>query len=228
MTIDWKALAAPFAKNEVKTFKGPGGRQLSYITSRQVMNRLDAVLTPAGWYDEYHEEANGTVYCTLYILVDDVWIGKTDIGTESNIAEDKGAVSDAFKRAAVKWGIGRELYGDGTAYGNTPPPPPSKRLDTSGSAHKYERKSDKREQQDVPAANAAQGDEYDPAQDNTLLGQDALDKFKLWLATNDHANNPIEAGNRIRKALDVEWVQVKEYTVAQAFEAYQAYENATG
>jgi hypothetical protein len=29
---------------------------------------------------------------------------------DSDVEEEKGAISDAFKRAAVKWGIGRYLY----------------------------------------------------------------------------------------------------------------------
>ena len=37
---------------------------------------------------------------------------KDDSGTESNVEQDKGVCSDAFKRAAggSSWGIGRELY----------------------------------------------------------------------------------------------------------------------
>ena len=78
------------------------------------MNRLDEEVGPAYWRDEYHETALGVV-CTLSIWTDGEWVGKTDIGTDSDIEGEKGAYSDAFKRAAVKWGIGRELYGDGTA-----------------------------------------------------------------------------------------------------------------
>lgn len=38
------------------------------------------------------------------------WVWKWDTGSESNVEKEKGQVSDAFKRAAVKWGIGRFLY----------------------------------------------------------------------------------------------------------------------
>ena len=38
------------------------------------------------------------------------WISKQDTGTESNMEPSKGAASDAQKRAASAWGIGRELY----------------------------------------------------------------------------------------------------------------------
>ena len=33
-----------------------------------------------------------------------------DCGTESNVEKQKGEASDAFKRAAVQFGIGRDLY----------------------------------------------------------------------------------------------------------------------
>ena len=33
-----------------------------------------------------------------------------DCGTESNVEKQKGEASDAFKRAAVHFGIGRDLY----------------------------------------------------------------------------------------------------------------------
>ncbi len=128
--INWQALAEPFPKNEIK-FKpgrmnnktGKKSPDMAYITSRQVMNRLDRVLTPAGWRDEFTETPRGVVG-TIYILINGEWVGKSDIGTESDIEEEKGIYSDAFKRAAVKWGIGRELYRDGTAFDAQPPTPP--------------------------------------------------------------------------------------------------------
>ena len=39
-----------------------------------------------------------------------MWISKEDVGTASYTAKEKGRASDAFKRACVKHGIGRELY----------------------------------------------------------------------------------------------------------------------
>jgi hypothetical protein len=38
------------------------------------------------------------------------WVWKWDTGNESAMDGDKGQISDAFKRAGVKWGIGRFLY----------------------------------------------------------------------------------------------------------------------
>lgn len=114
--INWAALAAPIPPQLIKSRKVGGGGTGNYITARTVMNRLDGVVGPAHWYDAYTQGQDGTVICTLFIRVDGEWVGKSDVGTESNIEEDKGAFSDALKRAAVKWGIGRELYGDGSVY----------------------------------------------------------------------------------------------------------------
>lgn len=90
-----------------------------YITARTVMNMLDRYVGPENWRAEYAPmNLNPTVIavqCTLYLRIDGEWVGKTDIGTASDIEPEKGAVSDAFKRAAVHWGIGRELYNEGTA-----------------------------------------------------------------------------------------------------------------
>jgi hypothetical protein len=55
---------------------------------------------------------NGNLYCHVGIYSADKkeWVWKSDCGTESNTEKEKGEASDAFKRACVNWGIGRELY----------------------------------------------------------------------------------------------------------------------
>ena len=57
------ALAAPFEPDEVRV-RPQGGRQLQYITARTVMNRLDDVLGPENWWDEYLPQEN-SVICRL-------------------------------------------------------------------------------------------------------------------------------------------------------------------
>lgn len=96
-------------KWKVQTAKQWGCECVAYVDARQVMDLLDEVLTPAGWQDSYREVA-GNVYCDLSILVNGEWVTKSDCGSESNFEREKGQASDAFKRAAVKWGIGRFLY----------------------------------------------------------------------------------------------------------------------
>lgn len=114
----WRALASPFDQQEIKT-RPQGGRQLKYVTARSVMNRLDEVAGPENWWDEYHQSERSVV-CKLSLrLPDGQVLTKTDIGGCAGMQDegddDKSGFSDAFKRAAVKFGIGRHLYGDGIA-----------------------------------------------------------------------------------------------------------------
>ncbi len=110
------ALAAPFERDEVKV-RSYSGRQLHYITARTVMNRLDNVLGPENWWDEYVPSEN-SVLCRLSIrLPDGSTLTKADAGGYAGMADqgddDKSGFSDAFKRAAVKFGVARYLYRDG-------------------------------------------------------------------------------------------------------------------
>jgi hypothetical protein len=112
----FRALAEPFSGQEIKT-RPQGGQKLQYVTARTVMNRLDSVLGPEGWWDHYeaHQES---VTCRLTILLPDGReLTKEDAGGYAGMADsgddDKSGYSDAFKRAAVKFGVGRHLYRDG-------------------------------------------------------------------------------------------------------------------
>ena len=112
------ALAAPFPRHEVKERTGHGGQKLRYITGRMVMNRLDEVLGPENWRPEYEETRDGKgLKCRLWIRIGGDWLAKEDGGgyAEMKQADDteKSGYSDALKRAAVVYGIGRYLYGDG-------------------------------------------------------------------------------------------------------------------
>lgn len=84
---------------------------LLYIDARAVMRLLDETVGAYNWTDEYRE-MHGSVFCKISIRDPETgeWISKEDVGSESNVEKEKGQVSDAFKRASVKWGIGRELY----------------------------------------------------------------------------------------------------------------------
>lgn len=83
---------------------------LCYIDSRDVMRRLDEAVTPACWQDTYNETAKGRLICTISIKIGDEWVSKSDGAGDTAVESEKGAISDSFKRAAVKWGVGRYLY----------------------------------------------------------------------------------------------------------------------
>lgn len=89
--------------------KATKGQVLAYIDARDVMDRLDEVCGPGGWQNRYTHADKKTI-CEIGIRVDDGWVWKADGAGESDIEAEKGALSDAFKRAAVRWGIGRYLY----------------------------------------------------------------------------------------------------------------------
>jgi hypothetical protein len=99
--VEWRA----------QTFKKDGSEALAlaYVDARSIMARLDEVMGPANWRDEYLYAGNRT-FCTLYLRINKEWIGKSDVSDDSNMEAAKGGASGAFKRAAVKWGIGRYLY----------------------------------------------------------------------------------------------------------------------
>jgi hypothetical protein len=75
------------------------------------MRLLDEVVGPMNWKRE-HELINDNLFCTVSIYDADkgIWVSKQDVGVESNTEKEKGQASDAFKRACVNFGIGRELY----------------------------------------------------------------------------------------------------------------------
>lgn len=83
---------------------------LAYIDARDVMDRLDSVCGPENWQDRYEETPKGRIIGTLSINVGGYWVNKSDGAGNTDVEGDKGALSDALKRTAVKWGIGRYLY----------------------------------------------------------------------------------------------------------------------
>ena len=78
---------------------------------------LDNVVGAGNWQCKY-EEHKGNLFCSIGINITKgtdmeikpLWVWKSDCGTESNVEKQKGEASDAFKRAAVMWGVGRFLY----------------------------------------------------------------------------------------------------------------------
>jgi hypothetical protein len=113
-----RCLAAPFALTEVKfkpqVVKNNRAMALAYVDARAIQDRLDDVLGVEGWQDEYTTLEDGSVVCRLRLRIGREWITKMDVGSPSEQPDGgdrlKAAFSDALKRAAVKFGIGRYLY----------------------------------------------------------------------------------------------------------------------
>jgi hypothetical protein len=113
-----QALAAPFEQAEVKfkpqTVSGNRALAVPFVDARVIQDRLDDVLGVMGWQDSYECLPDGAVVCRLRIRLGAEWITKEDVGGQSEQPDEgdrrKAAFSDALKRAAVKFGIGRYLY----------------------------------------------------------------------------------------------------------------------
>lgn len=104
-----------------------GNRALAipYLNARAVQDCLDDVLGIDGWEDSYEVLPDGSVVCTLRVRIGERWLSKVDVGGPSEQPDEgdrrKAAFSDALKRAAVKFGIGRYLYGLGKVWADFDP-----------------------------------------------------------------------------------------------------------
>lgn len=102
--LEWRVQSCGQGQN------GVWARVLAYVTNRAIQNRLDEVCSPVGWKNEFTVGPKGGVLCGLSILHDNEWIVKWDGADNTEFESVKGGLSDAMKRAAVQWGIGRYLY----------------------------------------------------------------------------------------------------------------------
>lgn len=82
-----------------------------YKNARVDQTILDASVTRMGWQNSY-SVIDGKLFCTISIWdeIKEQWVSKSNVGAEPLYYKEKGEASDAFKRAAFNWGIGRELY----------------------------------------------------------------------------------------------------------------------
>ena len=93
----------------------PWARVLAYVTNRAIMERLDEVAGPENWQNVFKEGPAGGVVCGLSLRVTRAdgtadWVTKWDGAENTDVEPVKGGLSNAMKRAAVQWGIGRYLY----------------------------------------------------------------------------------------------------------------------
>lgn len=98
------------ATNQEKT----SGIALAYIDARDVMRRLDESVGFEKWQCRY-SHADKLIICEIGLLIAvgssaDGWSWRANGAGETAVEGQKGGCSDAFKRAAVMWGIGRYLY----------------------------------------------------------------------------------------------------------------------
>lgn len=102
--IEWRIGSSYERNGEVKALALP------YVTSRAIMDRLDAVFGLDGWEDEYQPWGNNAQLCAITVRIGERTIKKWDGAESTDIESVKGGLSNALKRTAVKFGIGRYLY----------------------------------------------------------------------------------------------------------------------
>jgi hypothetical protein len=113
--IELDKLKEPFPESIVSwraqtlTKAGDKALALAYIDARDVMERLDDVCGPANWQVRYSQAESKTI-AEIGIKIGGEWIWKANGAGDTQVEAEKGAISDAMKRAAVLWGIGRYLY----------------------------------------------------------------------------------------------------------------------
>lgn len=109
--MDFRTLYADEIEVRVGTISAKGASLLLYQDGRCAMTLLDETVGSMFWQRD-HREIKGNMYCGIgiYDQVLKQWVWKWDCGVESNTEAQKGEASDSFKRAAVNWGIARELY----------------------------------------------------------------------------------------------------------------------
>lgn len=113
--IDLSLLKRPFSPRKVHWRVGMTSRDrkrglaLAYLDARDVMERFDAVCGPSNWQNLYSHVGEKTC-CQIGVRVNLEWVWKADGAGDTDFEGNKGAFSAAFKRAAVRWGVGRYLY----------------------------------------------------------------------------------------------------------------------
>ena len=111
-------LKRPFKADEIewrvqscgKTDSGFWAMVLAYVQNRAIQDRLDEVFGIDGWQNILKELPNSGMSCGISAKINGEWITKWDGADNTDIETTKGGISNAMKRAAVQWGIGRYLY----------------------------------------------------------------------------------------------------------------------
>jgi hypothetical protein len=113
--IEWRVQSSGYDKNG-KAW----AMVIPFVTNRAIQNRLDEVFGFDGWSNEYRPvttERGLSFLCGISISTGShttdgfpIKITKWDGADETDIENFKGGLSNAMKRSAVQFGIGRYLY----------------------------------------------------------------------------------------------------------------------
>lgn len=108
--LKFRTLRADEIEVRPATIQNGKATLLLYVDSRSVVNLLNETVGAMNWQTEFYEVA-GQVVGKLGIYDEDrqIWVWKSDVGSESNIEATKGLFSDCYKRMLSRFGV-QELY----------------------------------------------------------------------------------------------------------------------
>ncbi len=105
--IKWRLQTKPKDPND------PRALAVAYLDPRDIHERLDLIVGCDGWSFDWQPIVitQGKILAVKGTITI-AGVSKSDIGTstEEDTDPSKAAVTDALKRAAVLWGIGRHIY----------------------------------------------------------------------------------------------------------------------
>lgn len=124
-----KTLVSPFPSKMVSWRMGAINKEalraqaFPYLERHVIETRLDDVMGPGCWKTSFEFIQPGTkidaIICTLSLKFDGEWVGRSDgvsltesgaSNSNDNMDVIKTGITNAFKRAAACWGIGRYIY----------------------------------------------------------------------------------------------------------------------
>jgi hypothetical protein len=92
--------------------KGYEAEALPYLDRSTVEGQLDLAVGPTGWQMALRPfSGEQAVYCDLGLRVHGEWAWRGDVGYPEGVERPAlSAATNAFKRAAARWGVGRFLH----------------------------------------------------------------------------------------------------------------------
>jgi len=112
-------LSIPFRESEVKWRVGRemswgDTMVLAYVDVNTVRDRLNEVMG-CDWQCKHITFGTKNV-CHLGLKLNGEWVWRSDGAGDTKFEGEKGGLSDALKRAAVSFGVGRHLYDLGDVF----------------------------------------------------------------------------------------------------------------
>ena len=108
--INFRMLRADEIEVRPSHIKDGVANLLLYIASSTVVSLLNESVGNLNWQSEFYG-VNGQTIGRIGIFDEErnMWVWKSDTGSESNIEAEKGLISDIYKRVMSRWGV-YELY----------------------------------------------------------------------------------------------------------------------